>query len=77
VSALEDRDRQVTEIEDNDGGWLAVADPKTGNHALPLNDFRDHVESGQCWCRPTLDENVWVHHAMDQREQYEEGRKPS
>jgi len=49
-------------------------------HVVPLNDLREHVASKDCWCKPTEDEgwpDIWVHHAMDQREQYEEGRKPT
>lgn len=46
----------------------------------PLGDLRPHVDSASCWCRPTLDEEeplVLIHHAMDQRESYENGRSLS
>lgn len=49
-------------------------------HIMPMNDLRDHEESPDCWCRPTQDadeDNVYVHHSMDRREEYEEGRKLS
>ena len=54
-------------------------------HVVPLNDLREHVISENCWCKPTEDDgwpsvwgpSVWVHHAMDKREEYEEGRKPT
>lgn len=45
---------------------------------MPLHDLRDHETSRECWCKPTEDEDeprVVLHHAMDQREQYEQGRK--
>ena len=49
-------------------------------HVVPLNDLREHEASRDCWCNPTEDEGwpgVWVHHSMDRREEYEEGRKPT
>ena len=48
-------------------------------HVYPLNDLREHVVDEQlsCWCRPIDDDGVIVHNAMDQREAYEQGRKPS
>lgn len=42
-------------------------------HVIPINDLREHLESEKCWCKPDLDENVCVHHSMDQREKYETG----
>lgn len=49
-----------------------------GVHVVPLNDLREHDLNGSCWCKPTKDEGVWVHHAMDGREAFETGeRKPS
>ena len=50
-------------------------------HVYPVNDLREHITEGpDCWCHPTPDEeepNVLIHHAMDEREQYEEGRLKS
>ena len=49
-------------------------------HVVPLNDLREHTTSTECWCQPIEDyecPGVWVHHAMDEREQYEKGRKTS
>lgn len=44
-------------------------------HVVPTNDLREHEDSEACWCRPTEDEDgVIVHHSMDRREEYEEGR---
>jgi hypothetical protein len=57
-------------------GWTAQT-TDTGPHVVPLHDLRAHDLDPQCWCGPALDENVWVHHSMDRREEYEEGRKPS
>ena len=47
-------------------------------HVLPVNDLREHLCSLTCWCHPVEDtenECIVVHNAMDQREEYEEGRK--
>ena len=45
-------------------------------HVVPLNDLREHEASKDCWCKPTEDavDDVWVHHSMDKREEYKEGR---
>lgn len=44
-------------------------------HVVPLNDLRDHEAEETCWCRPTEDEGVWVHHSLDGRERtLEKGR---
>lgn len=50
-------------------------------HVVPLGDFREHTVNEPCWCNPTLDTGeewghdiVFVHHSMDKREEYEQGR---
>jgi hypothetical protein len=45
-------------------------------HVIPLADLREHEVSVDCWCCPTEDDEelgYWVHHALDQREKYENG----
>jgi nicotinamide mononucleotide adenylyltransferase len=49
-------------------------------HVIPVEDLREHDVSVKCWCKPTPDDEepwVWVHHSMDKREEYEEGRRTS
>ncbi len=46
-----------------------------GWHIVPLNDLRDHDTNGSCWCKPTLDDGVWLHHSMDGREAFETGER--
>lgn len=49
-------------------------------HVIPTNDLREHEASPSCWCKPTPDEDhdVFVHHSLDGREQFETGeRKPT
>jgi hypothetical protein len=41
---------------------------------IPLNDLREHECDIKCWCEPDLDDGVCVHHSLDGRESYEEGR---
>ncbi len=53
--------------------WEAIALPSGERHVIPLDDLKPHAETPQCWCEPTDDEGVWVHHAMDRREFYETG----
>lgn len=49
----------------------------TGNQVYPAHDLRDHSLT-KCWCNPTDDEGILVHHSLDGREHYESGeRKPS
>jgi hypothetical protein len=51
----------------------------TVQHVYPLDDLREHdTEGDACWCRPTEDDGVLIHHAMDGREAFETGeRSPS
>lgn len=44
-------------------------------HIIPINDLREHEATPECWCCPTEDEEdgLVVHHAMDNREEYETG----
>lgn len=53
----------------------AVVHLGDGPHVIPLDDLRPHEEVG-CWCRPTEDDGVTIHHAMDGRESHQEGRLP-
>jgi hypothetical protein len=43
---------------------------------MPLGDLREHDPYPTCWCKPTEDEGVWIHHSMDRREEHEQGRPP-
>ena len=45
-------------------------------HVVPVNDLREHVTNGDCWCNPITDDGVVIHNSMDERESYEAGRKP-
>ena len=50
----------------------------TTRHVIPIDDLRDHESSQVCWCNPTEDEecpNLFVHHSMDGREDYETGER--
>lgn len=52
--------------------------PLNDLHTYPLNDLREHEMSRACWCHPTPDDEfdeLVLHHAMDERESYEQGRK--
>ena len=49
-------------------------------HIYPVNDLREHTTSGaECWCDPEIDEedNLVIHNSADERESYEQGRKPN
>lgn len=46
----------------------------TEYHVVPVNDLREHEDTPDCWCRPDYDDGVYVHHSMDRREEYEQGR---
>jgi hypothetical protein len=47
------------------GGWQ-VWSVDGENHVIPVGEDHSHTE--MCWCKPTLDGEVWVHHARDRRE---------
>jgi hypothetical protein len=49
-----------------------------GVHVMPLNDYRDHEPSTECWCHPQEDEEIpglFVHRSMDGREAFESGER--
>lgn len=53
-----------------------IVDEYADIHIIPLNDFKEHIQSKNCWCNPKsleYDDQVIVHNAMDQREKYERG----
>jgi hypothetical protein len=55
--------------------WRVVFAPGGMSHVIPIDDLRPHEEAVTCWCHPTDDEGVTVHHSLDQRESYEQGRQ--
>ena len=48
-------------------------------HVMPLNDLKEHTDTEDCWCGPDVDYvgvgTIVTHHAADDRESYEQGRK--
>ena len=46
-------------------------------HIIPENNFRDHDESSDCWCKPKSDEGdrLFIHNSMDGREKFETGER--
>ena len=57
--------------------WAVYEDPGGQANVVPRDDMRPHQIGPQCWCHPTDDEGVLVHHSLDRREDYEQGRKAS
>ena len=59
--------------------WRAIAAHNGLPAAVyPLDDLREHdPDNAACWCGPPSDDGVLVHHAMDRREEFEEGRRAS
>ena len=48
-------------------------------HVYPTHDTAKHqLEGIECWCSPEIDEEhgLVIHNSYDQRETYEQGRKP-
>lgn len=61
--------------EQSDAAWHATNGGDT-LHVVPIDDLREHPLTSSCWCHPTEDEvtaNLWIHHSMDRREDYESG----
>jgi len=55
-------------------GWFA--DSVGGFiHVHPVDDLRPHEVDTPCWRHPTEDEGVMVHHSLDNREDWEKGRR--
>ena len=52
--------------------WQVITGADRLQHVVPERDMRPHRHSIDCWCRPSEDEGVVVHNAMDERERYEE-----
>jgi hypothetical protein len=50
--------------------WLVI-----GNHVIPNNDLREHMEASDCWCLPKDDGQIVIHNSLDERELYERGEK--
>lgn len=46
--------------------WLVI-----GNHVIPNQDLREHMEAADCWCRPQDDGQIVIHNSLDERELYE------
>jgi hypothetical protein len=53
-------------------GWIVrFTDHTSTPHVVPVDDLREH-DPENCWCCPTFNEDImWVHHAMDKREEFE------
>lgn len=68
-------EQAVEQHADHPNGWGAYRSDGGVAHVCPLNDLRLHVIDDSCWCGPTDDEGVLVHHSMDRREEYETGRR--
>ena len=44
-------------------------------HIIPENDFREHISSSDCWCKPQLTDgldNCYTHPSADGREHLED-----
>lgn len=61
--------------------WVSVMvyeiDDTNHFHIVPAGDLRDHEADPSCWCLPVEDDDdpgIWVHHAMDRREDRERDR---
>jgi hypothetical protein len=53
-------------------GWECTFADDGVTHVRPIDDLKPHGWA-ECWCDPTDDDGVVVHHSMDQRELYETG----
>ena len=40
-------------------------------HVMPIGDLHEHIADPKCFCKPTDDDGVWVHHSLDKREEFE------
>lgn len=70
-------DAALVPPEQRDGphGWIVITAPGKSSHVIPMGDLKDHECTGECWCRPEIDDedDMIVHNAMDRREEIERG----
>ena len=48
--------------------WRATVMENGERHVTPEEDTREHDLSPKCWCKPWLDDEVFVHQSADRRE---------
>jgi len=53
--------------ETNQDQWMVIQSKSGQLHVVPIKDQRKHDSTLECWCSPTQDEDVIVHHAADGR----------
>lgn len=46
--------------------WEVVRGRDAVRHVIPAEDVREHEPLAKCWCAPTEDDGVLVHHATDE-----------
>lgn len=56
------------------GGWEVKKTESGKTHVVPLNDYKEH-KPNDCWCHPVVEDEVTTHNSLDQREDYETGKK--
>jgi len=50
--------------------------PEYETHIIPIDDYREHFVSIDCWCSPKRDDEEYeliIHNSMDGREKYQSG----
>lgn len=53
----------------------SIFDTHSWTHVVPDEDLKIHTLSAGCWCRPTEENLIFVHHSMDRREDFEHGKR--
>lgn len=57
------------------GRWVVT----DNHHVIPEFDLFEHISTIECWCKPTNDRGVFIHHSKDCREilepDYQGGRR--
>jgi hypothetical protein len=56
--------------------WQVIQSQGGLCHVVPHRDLKPHAiarDWRNCWCGPTEDDGVIIHHSMDRREFYESG----
>ena len=62
---------EIAKLREIMNDWEVTRDA----HVIPRDDLKDHINDLACWCAPTEDDGAIVHHSLDQRETYEQGRQ--
>lgn len=60
-------------MSNSNPGWGVYREDLILPHVAPIDDLLEHIidDEATCWCKPTVDADVIIHHSIDLREDNE------